>query len=405
MLKSVVPKTTRGYLALAAASLALVAAVAWWLWPQPPPKLILALVVRGDIEQTVEATGTIQASKLVSVGAQVSGQIESLRVSLGDVVEAGDLIAEIDSITQINGLRNAEAALQSTRAQQAVQQAALKETRLAFARQEQMLAAQATSRANYESAEASLASIQAQIKALEAQVIQQQTEVDTAKANLGYTKITAPMAGTVVAIVAEEGQTVNANQSTPTIVKLAKLDLMTVEAEISEADVVKVRPGQQVYFTILGAPNKKYHAQLRTVEPAPSSIAAETGSSATSGTASTAIYYNALFDVENPDGILRIDMTAQVSVILDSARGVLTIPAAALGPRGPQGDRMVMVVDGDGRPEPRRITVGLTNNARSEVLAGLAEGEQVVIGEAGDEAVPAQSQRRGSAARSMMRIR
>ncbi|MFA5496427.1 MAG: efflux RND transporter periplasmic adaptor subunit [Porticoccaceae bacterium] len=404
MLKPGLPKTTRGYLALAGAVLALVAVV-WWLWPQPAPRLILAPVVRGDIEQTVEATGTIQASKLVSVGAQVSGQIESLRVALGDIVKAGELIAEIDSITQVNSLRNAEAALESTRAQQAVQQAALKETRLAFARQEQMLAAQATSRADYESAEASLASIQAQIKALEAQVVQQQTEVDTARANLGYTKITAPMDGTVVAILAEEGQTVNANQSTPTIVKLAKLDIMTVEAEISEADVVKVRPGQQVYFTILGAPRKKYHARLRTVEPAPSSIENEAGSSAASGTSSSAIYYNALFDVENPDGILRIDMTAQVSVILDSARNVLTIPAAALGTRGPDGGQVVSVLGSDGRREPRPITVGLTNNARSEVLGGLAEGEQVVIGEAGDdEAATAQNQRRMSPG-GMMRMR
>src|SRR5690606_16431801 len=149
------------------------------------------------------------------------------------------------------------------------------------------------------------------------------------KEDLGYTQIVAPMDGTIVAIVTEEGQTVNANQSAPTIVKLAKLDYMTIKAEISEADVMKVEKGQTVYFTTLGNSDKKHYAKLRQVEPAPNSINTETNNSSTSSS-STAVYYNALFDVPNEDGKLRIDMTAQVYIVLNEAKNALTVPAAAL---------------------------------------------------------------------------
>ncbi|MCW4453283.1 efflux RND transporter periplasmic adaptor subunit [Flavobacterium sp. MXW15] len=422
------PRTRRGRILLAAAIVLLIAGIAAWTLRKPAaPPLATSPVTRGDLEQTVDATGVIDAYKLVSVGAQASGQIKSLRVQLGDVVKEGDLIAEIDSTTQQNSLQNAEAALENIRAQRAVQQATLREAELAFQRQKQMLAEEATSRAEYEGAEAKLATSQAQVRALDAQIKQRETELGTARANLGYTRITAPIDGTVVAVVAEEGRTVNANQSAPTIVKLARLDLVTVNAEISEADVVKVKPGMPVYFTILGQPDRKYHATLRTVNPAPSSIASESTTSTSSSSSSTAVYYNALFDVENPDGTLRIDMTAQVSVLLSQAKDALLIPAVALGAKIPaRGERpagqsrgagagqaggdgsrpartrpasddgastaaataeesgdwyMVRVVGKDGQPEPRRIRTGLNNGSSVEVLEGLAESDRVVVGE------------------------
>jgi macrolide-specific efflux system membrane fusion protein len=249
-----------------------------------------------------------------------------------------------------------------------------------------MLASEATSQADFEAAEATQESTRAQIKALDAQIVQSQTSLDTAKANLGYTKILAPMDGTVVAVVAKEGQTVNAVQSSPTIVKLAKLDTMTVSAEISEADVIRVKPGQPVYFTILGNPNKRYYGKLRTIEPAPESIEKETtgaaSTSSTSSTTSEAIYYNALFEVPNPTGELRISMTAQVYVVLSEARQALTIPASALGAALPDGGRVVQVVNEQGRPEPRPIRIGINNNVSAQVLEGLQVGERVVVGEA-----------------------
>ena len=360
--------------------------------PAPPPVLATSPAVIGDIENTVVATGSLEAFKLVSVGAQASGQIKSLKVQLGDKVKAGDLIAEIDPTTQLNNVRNAEAAVTSTRAQRAVQAATLRQAELAFERQKTMIKDEATSKADYETAEATLASTRAQIEALDAQIEQGQTQLATAKANLGYTKIVAPIDATVVALVAKEGQTVNAVQTAPTIVKLATLDVMTVSAEISEADVIKVRPGQTAYFTILGNPDKRYYGKLRSIEPAPSSIETETSatSSTTSSSTTQAIYYNGQFEVPNPDGELRISMTAQVYLVLGDAKDALIIPSAALDQKGPNGSYTVLVVGADGKPAPRQVTIGLNNNATAQVLSGLKAGEKVVVGEGSATPTPPQ---------------
>ena len=214
---------------------------------------------------------------------------------------------------------------------------------------------------------------------------------DTAKLNVGYTRILAPMAGVVVAIVTQLGQTVNANQSAPTIIKLALLDTITVKAQISEADVVRVKPGQKVYFTILGAPDKRYYTTLRSVEPAPESIATETQSSS-----NTAIYYNGLLDVPNPEGRLRISMTAQVYIVQSEAKAVITIPSAAIDQAGRRGPASVRVVGADGKPEKRTVKVGINNNVNAQILEGLAEGDKVVLSEApppGSQSTPRQAPR------------
>lgn len=266
---------------------------------------------------------------MVSVGAQVSGQVKKMYVQLGDQVKQGQLIAQIDSIRQENELKTAKANIQNQQAQLAVQQANLAKVEAEYKRQQAMFSQDATSRAELETALANFKTAQAQIAAINAQIEQSRLTLATAQENLGYTSIIAPMDGTVVAIVTEEGQTVNANQTAPTIVKLAKLDTMTIKAQISEADVMKVEKGQTVYFTTLGNSEKKHYAQLRQVEPAPNSINTET-TNTSSSSSSTAVYYNALFDVPNEDGKLRIDMTAQVYIVLAEAKNVLTIPAAAI---------------------------------------------------------------------------
>jgi len=381
------PASPRGRLILLLVLAAALAVGGWWLLRKPPaPPLATSPVVRGDLERTVEATGTIDAFKRVSVGAQASGQVKSLKVQLGDTVREGDLIAEIDATTQQNTVLNAEASLQQVTAQRAVQQATLRQAELDFARQKEMLAAEATSRQEYDAAEAALKTARAQITASDAQIKGRETELGTARANLAYTRITAPMDGTVVAVVTEEGRTVNANQTAPTIVILARLDVVTVNAEISEADVVKIKAGMPVYFTTLGDPDRRYHAKLRQVNPAPASIANESSSSSSSSSgsgSSSAVYYNALFDVDNPDGTLRIDMTAQVSVLLEQAKGVLLVPSVALGRKGRDGSRSVRVVGPDGQPVARQVKVGIDNGASAQVLSGLAEGDQVVVGEGG----------------------
>lgn len=343
-------------------------------------EFVTATAALSDLEQSVLATGTLQAFKQVSVGAQASGQVRSLKVALGDAVKKGQLVAEIDSMKQQNDLRNTQAALDSARAQLASKQAALKQAELAFRRQQELLALDAISRESFEQADAKLETTRAEIRATEAQIAQAKIAADTAQVNLGYTKILAPMDGVVVAIVTQEGQTVNANQSAPTIIKLALLDTITVKAQISEADVVRVKTGQKAYFTILGAPEKRYYTTLRTMEPAPDSIAKEDTSSSSSS--ASAIYYNGLLDVPNTDGRLRISMTAQVYIVLNEARQVLTIPAAALGERGRKGMATVRVLGEDGKALERQVKVGINNNVNAQILEGLAVGDKVVTGEA-----------------------
>lgn len=356
----------------------LLIAVGWFFsatGATPVASYITATAERRDLEQSVLADGTLQAQKLVSVGAQVSGQIKVLHVALGDQVKQGDLLVEIDDLTQQNALKDAEAALDNVQAQLASRRATLRNNRLVFDRQRKVLARGLGSQADYDSAEATLIATRADIRALTAQAVQARIAVDTARVNLGYTR----MAGTIVAIPVEQGQTVNAVQSTPTIVKVARLDTMTVEAQISEADVIRVSTGLPIYFTILGAPEHRYEARLRAIEPAPDSINDDTSSSTT-----TAVYYNGLFEVSNPEGALRIGMTAQVHLVLATERNALVIPAIALS-----GDR-VQVVDGAGKLQWRQVKVGLNNKVDAQILSGLEAGESVVVSQ-----LTAQSQQSG----------
>ncbi|NLX18700.1 MAG: efflux RND transporter periplasmic adaptor subunit, partial [Desulfobulbus sp.] len=222
----------------------LAAGIYYLLNREQQPAYMTAPVVRGSVETTVLASGTVESVNMVSVGAQVSGQLKSLKVDLGDTVKAGQLVAEIDSLPQQNTLRTKTAALSAIRAQKEAKQASLALAELKYRRQMQMLAGDASSREEAETAEADLKVLRAEINALDAQIEQAKLAVDTAQLDLGYTKISSPLDGVVVAIVTKEGQTVNANQTAPTIIKVAELDRMTIKVEISEADIIRVRPGQ-----------------------------------------------------------------------------------------------------------------------------------------------------------------
>jgi macrolide-specific efflux system membrane fusion protein len=334
-------------------------------------------VTRGSVEETVLATGVIEASSLVSVGAEVSGSIKSLNVALGDNVSAGDVIAEIDSLNQENAVKAAEAALANIEAQEEIQQASLAQARVALERAEKLNSDKLVSDADLQTAQLAVRTGEAQLKAIAAQIQQAELSVESAQLDLDRTRIIAPSAGTVVAVAVEVGQSVNASSSTPTIVKIANLDRMVVKAEISEADVPRVEPGQKVYFTILGDPDTPIEATLRAVEPAPESIATDS----TTSSSSSAIYYNGLFDVENPDHRLRISMTAQVTIVLQAAEDVLTIPSSVLTGTGRNGGYMLSIWnEGEGRAEPRRVEVGLNNKVTAEVVSGLNEGDLIVSG-------------------------
>jgi len=351
----------------------------------PAQNLPSVAAVVGDVEEAVLASGGLEPIRQVSVGAQVSGRLTTLKVKLGQSVAQGDLIAEIDAITQQNALRSAEADLAVLSAQREERQATLAYAESVLARQKQMVSQNAVSRDAYENAEMMVRTTRAQIAAFDAQITSGKVKVDTARANLGYTRITAPTAGTVLAVVAQEGQTVNAIQSAPTIVVLGDVSTMTVKAKISEADVLRVKTGQDVFFSVLGEPDTRFPGKISFVEPAPETLKSQNlNSSSTSTSASaataTAIYYNAIFEVPNPQGRLLTSMTVQVTVVVGKATGVVTVPSTAIRRR--PGGTFLEVLDEEGKPSQRKVTVGLDNKIVAEISAGLKAGERVVTARA-----------------------
>lgn len=374
-------------------TLIVVAAAGWavktrW-FPAKAVSVVTSPVKRGDIEETVLATGILKPVKMVAVGAQVSGRVISLKVAVGQEVRRGDLIAQIDPVTKQNDLRTSEASLDNTRAQKVEKEATLVQAEATLARQQITLAQKASSRADFETAEATVKQTRAQIAALDAQIMQAVVSVETARVNLDYTRITAPIDGTVLAVVTQEGQTVNAVQSAPTIVVLGQVEVMTIRAEISEVDVIKVRPGQTVYFNILGDPDRRYAAALDSIEPAPESIkndssfsstsTTSTSSSSSSSSTTSAIYYNGIFRAPNADGRLLTYMTAEVHIVVAEAKNALTVPSAALAQRQSDGSYLVQVADATGAVSSRPVRIGINNKLMAEVVSGLAENEQVVV--------------------------
>lgn len=359
------------------------------------PQVMTATVRKGDIETTVLATGILKPARLVAVGAQASGRVLSLSVKAGQQVKKDDLIAQIDATTQQNELRKAKADEVRNQADRTDKIAKLELAKQDLTRQQQMISRNAISRADYDKAVSAVKSAEAQIALSDAQIVASKIAVETAEANLGYTQIRAPIDGTILATVVQEGQTVNAVQSAPTIAIIGQLDTMTVEADISEADVINVKEGQDLYFTIPGQSDKRYTAKLEILEPAPQSIVSDksfggTSNAASSGTATaSAIYYKGIFNIANPDGVLKTYMTAEIHIILGNAKDVLLVPSTALSEPDKKGRITVSVMDKNGTITQKPVETGLNDKVMAEIRTGLTEGEKVVTGDnAGGPAVP-----------------
>ena len=408
------------------------------------PNYLTATAEIGDIENNVMASGKVKALNTVDVGAQVSGEVTRLFVEVGDEVQKGDLIAQIDQVTQKNSLSNeqasleqSEAALQSARAESlsrqaglksaqadlASRQAELRQAQADFSRLQGLLAidaisqqdydtqgtkvqtaqaAVANARASIDTAKAAIATTAANINSQQAALRKSQTNVSTAQEDLSYTTIRAPMSGTVVSVTTEQGTTVNANQSAPTIVTLADLSTVRINAQISEADVINVKAGLPVYFNIIGNPDQKYDSILKAIEPAPEKI---------SDTSSTdaAIYYVGYIEVPNTERRFRIDMTAQVYIVINQAKDALLIPSAALQPASKAGKSKnsknlttknttanadsdstatmanVRVLKADGTVVEQTVKVGINNRVNAEILSGLKKGDEVILSEEGPD--------------------
>ena len=366
------------------AALVILAGLGWYGYQKMQPKneatFITEEVKRGKIAQTVSATGEISATNLVDVGAQVSGQIKKMHVKIGDVVKEGDLIAEIDNVTQVNEVNTRKAQLQTYQAQLESAQVALKIAQRKYSRYKSLASADAVSKEEFEATEDSLATNRAKIKELQSSIRQTQIAINTAEKDLGYTRITAPSAGTVVSLVVEQGQTINSSQTSPTVVQIADLTSMTNKMQIAEGDATKVKAGQTVNFTILSEPDTPISAKLDSIDPGLTTMSQGSYSKSTD-TTSNAIYYYARATVPNPEGKLAIGMTTQNTVEIASADNVLMVPTVAIKTK--DGKKFVRVLEANNQAVDREIQTGLKDSMNTEVKSGLNEGEKVVMSEMG----------------------
>lgn len=366
------------------AALVILAGLGWYGYQKMQPKneatFITEEVKRGKIAQTVSATGEISATNLVDVGAQVSGQIKKMHVKIGDVVKEGDLIAEIDNVTQVNEVNTRKAQLQTYQAQLESAQVALKIAQRKYSRYKSLASADAVSKEEFEATEDSLATNRAKIKELQSSIRQTQIAINTAEKDLGYTRITAPSAGTVVSLVVEQGQTINSSQTSPTVVQIADLTSMTNKMQIAEGDATKVKAGQTVNFMILSEPDTPISAKLDSIDPGLTTMSQGSYSKSTD-TTSNAIYYYARATVPNPEGKLAIGMTTQNTVEIASADNVLMVPTVAIKTK--DGKKFVRVLEANNQAVDREIQTGLKDSMNTEVKSGLNEGEKVVMSEMG----------------------
>ena len=338
----------------------------WQALRQPAQaELPMAEATRGDIEHVVTALGNLQPRDYVDVGAQVSGQLVRLHVEVGDAVSEGDLLAEIDADVQQARVEAGRAQLVALEAQLSERQAQLTLARQQFQRQERLLADDATSEDAFQIARATVLTTEAQIRALQAQIEQNRSSLRAEEATLGYTRIFAPMNGTVVAMEARQGQTLNANQMAPILMRVADLSTMTVWTEVSEADVSRLRAGMPAWFSPLGMPGTRWEGTLRQILPTPEII-------------NNVVLYTALFDVDNHDGRLMTQMTAQVFFVLNEARDVVRVPVSAVQPQR-EGKGLVTVITSNGQREQREVETGVSDRITLEIRSGLEEGEMVLV--------------------------
>ena len=338
---------------------------------------------KGSFSKKVDATGEIFATELIDVGAQVSGQIKKLYVKLGDQVKKGDMIASIDSSTQQNSIDNKEAQLAIYKAQLESAKVALNIAKTQFDREKALFAKNATSKQEFESAKNTYSANSAKIKELEAQIKQTNIELSTAKINLGYTKITAPRDGTVVSVQVEEGQTVNANQTTPTIVNIADLSRVKMKMQIAEGDITKIKVGTPVEYSILSEPTKKFQTTVSSIDPGLTTLSdgsygsssSSKSSYSSSSSSSSAVYYYAQSIVDNKDGILRIGMTTQNELLIANVKDAIIVPS--IGIKKDENGTFVYVLK-DGKPVKTAVKTGIKDNLDTQIISGINESDEII---------------------------
>ncbi len=352
---------------------------------------ITEAVKRSTIDKSVLATGSVRASQRTEVGAQVSGKIINLYVKLGQAVKKGDLIAEIDASNQSNSLSTAEASLASYQAKLKSAQVALEVAQSNYNRLSKLYKVESASQSDLETAKNTLASAKATVDEVKSQIKTAQISVNDAKTNLDYTQIISPMDGVIVSVPVSVGQTVNSNQTSPTIVQVADLSKMLIKLEISEGDIAQVTEGQNIRFTTLAEPNRTYFSKIDSVDPALTTLTDNNYTEESGNTEAVYYYANAL--VDNAENKLRIGMTVQGQVDIAKRENVLVVPTSALKRQGEQAT--VQILTANNQVKNKTVKIGLSDSQYTEILTGLAEGEQVIMTQRADnEKISSEPRRR-----------
>jgi HlyD family secretion protein len=332
------------------------------------PKYETAPVSRGDVVQHVTATGTLGAVVSVDVGSQVSGKIAALNADFNSPVRKGELIAQIDPSVYLANLRQAEGDLANANAAVVLKRQNLE-------RKKVLAPQRAASQFDLDQATAELTQAAAT-------VVVKQAALDSARANLGYCKITSPVDGIVISRKVDVGQTVVAAMSTPVLFTIAQdIAKMHISAAVSEADIGQVKAGEGVDFTVDAFPDEVFHGRVSQVRKAPT-------------TTSNVVTYETIIDVDNPGEKLFPGMTADASILVARKVDAIRISNAALRYTPPEdaqfngsppvklgrGQRLAYALESDGiRLRPLILKVGITDGVNTEVLSGLTESTRVVI--------------------------
>ena len=349
-----------------------VAGVCWWLLrddDDAAQETRTATVGYRQLGDLVTASGKLKPRKIVEVGTQVSGQLRHLHVQVGDRVSAGDLLAEVDATIQRNLVKATAASLASQEAALVSMRSTLRLAEAEVARQRRLVAANATTAVALERAEDALVRAESDLAGAQARIESQRANLTSEQAKLAYSKIHAPADGTVIELVAAEGQTLTSTYLTPVILHLADLSTMTVEAKVAEANIGKLAIGMGAYFTTLGGRERRWAGTLRQIMPR-------------AVVESNVATYTALFDVDNSDGFLLADMSAQVFFEVSEPRRILATPLDMVRDfaRDESGSMtgLVRLLRPDGAAEARRIRIGEMSHTYAEVLGGLVEGDRLL---------------------------
>lgn len=340
-------------------------------------------VSKGDIVETVTASGNVNAVTTVLVGTQVSGTIKSIYADFNSPVKQGQLIAQIDPATFEAQVEQARANLLFAKANLEKADASFIDAKRTMERNKALFSKDLIARSEVDTAETSYETSKAQINASKAQIAQSEASLKVAETNLRYTRIISPVNGIVVSRNVDVGQTVAASFQTPTLFTIAQdLTKMQIDTNVAEADIGRVRQGQDVEFNVDAYPGIIFKGRVSQVRNAPINV-------------QNVVTYDAVILVSNPELKLKPGMTANVSIIISAKKGVLRIPNAALRFSMPDKDKDknkkaqqkgpgqkgagVWIVE-NGKPKRLSVSTGVSDGSYTELISGeIKEGQEVIV--------------------------